>query len=189
MMKKIMAFGIVSLVLLLTACGNSAIEDFSHTDQRGEELSLENLKGTPWLSTFVFTNCTTVCPPMTFNMASIQEELAAQGIDQYKIVAFSVDPAVDDPEVLNDYLKKFNVPDESKWHLLTGYSQDYIAEYAKDNFKSFVKNDPSSDQVVHGTSFYLMDKNGEVANNYDGYGDVPVEEIVEDLKELLDESE
>ena len=46
-----------------------------------------------------------------------------------------------------------------------------------------------SDQVVHGTSFYLMDKNGEVAHNYDGYGDVPVEAIVGDLKELWDESE
>lgn len=188
-MKKIMAFAVISFVLLLAACGNSAIEDFEHTDQRGEQVTLESLKGTPWLSTFVFTNCTTVCPPMTFNMASIQEELAAQRIDEYKIIAFSVDPAIDKPDVLADYLNKFNVPDESKWHLLTGYSQDYIAEYAKDNFQSFVKNDPSSDQVVHGTSFYLMDKNGEVAHNYDGYGDVPVEEIVGDLKELLDESE
>ncbi|XKE96243.1 SCO family protein [Metaplanococcus flavidus] len=188
-MKKIVAITIVSVVLLLTACGNSEIEDFSHIDQRGEEVTLESLKGKPWLSTFVFTNCTTVCPPMTFNMAAIQEELTAQGIDQYKIVAFSVDPAVDKPEVLTKYLEKFNVPDESKWHLLTGYSQDYIAEYAKDNFKSFVKNDPASDQVVHGTSFYLMDKNGEVAHNYDGYADVPVKEIVGDLKELLAESE
>lgn len=186
-MKKIMAFAIVSLLLLLTACGNSAIEDFTHTDQRGEEVTLESLKGTPWLSTFVFTNCTTVCPPMTFNMAAIQEELKAQGLEEYKIIAFSVDPVTDKPAVLADYLEKFNVPDETKWHLLTGYSQDYIAEYAKENFQSFVKNDPSSDQVVHGTSFYLMDKNGEVAHNYDGYGDVPVDEIVGDLKNILDE--
>lgn len=185
-MKKLMGIAVIVLVLFLAACGDSSIEDFSHTDQRGEEISLESLNGTPWLATFVFTNCTTVCPPMTFNMVSIQDELLEQGIGEYKIVAFSVDPGTDKPAVLADYLDKFNVPDESKWHLLTGYSQEYIAEYAKDNFKSFVKNDPSSNQVVHGTSFYLMDKNGEVAHNYDGYGDVPVEEIVEDLKVLID---
>ncbi|RAZ76735.1 SCO family protein [Planococcus halotolerans] len=185
-MKKLMGIAVIALVLFLAACGDSSIEDFSHTDQRGEEITLESLKGTPWLATFVFTNCTTVCPPMTFNMVSIQEALLEQGIEEYKIVAFSVDPGTDKPAVLADYLGKFNVPDESKWHLLTGYSQDYIAEYAKDNFKSFVKNDPSSNQVVHGTSFYLIDKNGEVAHNYDGYSDVPVEEIVEDLKVLID---
>lgn len=186
-MKKQVGLAVIGLVLLLAACGDSAIEDFSHTDQQGEEVSLENLQGMPWLATFVFTNCTTVCPPMTFNMAAIQEELLAQGIKEYKIIAFSVDPATDKPHILADYLAKFNVPDKSKWHLLTGYSQDYIAEYAKENFKTFVKNDPSSNQVVHGTSFYLIDKNGEVAHNYDGYGDVPVEEIVGDLKDLLEE--
>lgn len=183
-MKKFSSFAIIGLLLLLTACGESAVSDFSHTDQRGDEVSLASLKGTPWLATFVFTNCTTVCPPMTFNMVEIQEELAAEGIEDYKIIAFSVDPLTDNPDVLADYLDKFNIQDEKKWHLLTGYDQDYIAEYAKDNFQTFVKNDSSSDQVIHGTSFYLMDKEGKVAHNYDGYGDVPVKEIVEDLKEL-----
>ncbi|WP_422123219.1 SCO family protein [Planococcus sp. X10-3] len=186
-MKKLVLLAVIGLVMLLAACGDSAIEDFSHTDQRGEEVSLEDLKGSPWLATFVFTNCTTVCPPMTFNMVTIQEELEAQGIDDYKIIAFSVDPVTDKPDVLADYLAKFNVPDPSKWHLLTGYSQDDIAAYAKDNFKAFVKDDPASNQVVHGTSFYLVDSNGKVAHNYDGYADVPVEQIAEDMQELLEQ--
>lgn len=186
-MKKIYLSAIIGLTVLLAACGDSAIEEFAHTDQRGEELSLGDLKGSPWLATFVFTNCTTVCPPMTFNMVGIQQELQAQGIEDYKIVAFSVDPVTDKPEVLADYLDKFNVPDPAKWHLLTGYSQDAIAAYAKDNFKAFVKNDPSSDQVVHGTSFYLIDQQGEIVHNYDGYTDVPVKEIAEDMQALLAE--
>ena len=184
-MKKIYLSAIIGLAMFLAACGDSAIEDFAHTDQRGDDLALEDLKGSPWLATFMFTNCTTVCPPMTFNMVEIQEELEAQGIEDYKIVAFSVDPVIDKPEVLADYLAKFNVPDPSKWHLLTGYSQDDIAEYAKDSFKSFVKNDPASDQVVHGTTFYLVDQNGEIVQNYDGYSNVPVKEIAEDMQELL----
>lgn len=186
-MKKLYLMAAIGLALILAACGGSAIDGFSHTDHRGDELSLEDLKGTPWLATFVFTNCETVCPPMTFNMVDIQNEFNAQGIEDYKIVAFSVDPAVDKPEVLADYLDKFNVPDPSKWHLLTGYSQDHIAEYAKDNFKAFVRNDPASNQVIHGTTFYLVDPSGEIAHNYDGFAEVPVDEIVEDMKDLLEQ--
>lgn len=186
-MKRIYLSAIIGLVMFLAACGDSPIEAFSHTDQRGEEVALEDLKGSPWLATFVFTNCTTVCPPMTFNMVEIQQELESQGIEDYKIVAFSVDPVTDKPEVLADYLAKYNVPDPSQWHLLTGYSQDDIAKYAKDNFKAFVKNDPASDQVVHGTTFYLIDQNGEIAHNYDGYIDVPIKEIADDMQDLMEQ--
>lgn len=48
-------------------------------------------------------------------------------------------------------------------------------EYAKDNFKTFIKDDPASDEVIHGTSFYLVDQEGVIVNNYDSYSDVPVE--------------
>ena len=177
---------LLSLVLLLSACGSSAIEDFSYTDHRGEPVSSEDLKGTPWLATFVFTNCETVCPPMTFNLSEIQEEFEAEGLQEYKIVAFSVDPSVDTPETMQEYLAQYSVPDESKWHLLTGYTQPEIAEFAKDNFSSFVRDDPESDQVIHGTSFYLVDQEGVVVNNYDGFADVPVEEIKEDMRGLIE---
>ena len=176
---------LMGVILILSACGNQSIEDFSYTDHRGEQVSLDSLKGKPWLATFVFTNCETVCPPMTFNMAGIQEKLVEEGIEDYKIVAFSVDPKEDTPEKMQEYLGNFSVPDESKWHLLTGYSQEEIADFAVDNFKALVKDDPNSNQVVHGTSFYLMDAERAVANNYDGYTDVPVDEIAGDLNELI----
>lgn len=185
-MRFVSCAALLSLVLLVSACGNSTIEDFSYTDQRGDTVSLEDLEGTPWLATFVFTNCETVCPPMTFNLSSIQEELEAEGLEDYQIVAFSVDPAVDTPETMQAYLSNYTVPDESKWHLLTGYTQLEIAQYAKDNFKSFVRNDPESDQVIHGTSFYLVDQEGVVVNNYDGFDNVPVKDIVNDLRNLLE---
>ncbi len=175
---------LLSALMFLAACGADAVEDFNYTDHRGEQLSTQQLEGTPWLATFVFTNCETVCPPMTFNMADLQKELEANGLSDYKIVAFSVDPKEDTPEKMQEYLSHYPIPDESKWHLLTGYSQDEIAEFATDNFKSLVKNDPNSDQVIHGTSFYLVDQKGEVVGNYDGFEQVPMEEIIEDMQEL-----
>lgn len=176
---------LLGLILILAACGNETIENFSYSDQQGERVSLDTLKGTPWLATFIFTNCGTVCPPMIFNMGQIQEQLAAEGIEDYKIVAFSVDPKTDSPEKLKEYLGNFGVPDESKWHLLTGYSQEEIINFAKDNFKTFVKDDPTSEQIIHGTSFYLMDQEGAIVSNYDGFADVPIDQIQRDLEKLI----
>lgn len=175
------------LLFLLAACGDQSIEEFSHIDQRGEELSLEQLKGTPWLAAFIFTNCTTVCPPMVFNLAEIQDELVADGVEDYRIVAFTVDPQDDTPEKMQAYLDNFPIPDQSKWHLLTGYEQDDIRDWAADNFKMFIKDDPTSDQVIHGTTFYLVDQEGVVTKNYDGYTDVPKDMIRIDLEKLVEQ--
>lgn len=163
------------------------VETFSHESHRGEEVSLESLKGKVWLATFIFTNCETVCPPMTMNMTMVQDELIELGVEDYKIVEFSVDPEVDTPEIMADYVQKFNPPDESKWELLTGYAPSYIEQFARNSFKATVKADPGSDQVIHGTKFYLVDQNGIVVKFYGGYEDVPFEEIATDMEALIEQ--
>ncbi|MFX3674842.1 MAG: SCO family protein [Paenisporosarcina sp.] len=181
--------------IILAGCNSSGfkaetdwqVEPFEHDSHRGEEISLDRLKGTVWLATFIFTNCTTVCAPMTLNMTEIQDELIAQGVEDYKFVAFSVDPEVDTPKVLTDYLSKFNVPDESKWNLLTGYDQGYMSQFARNSFKTVVQDDPNNNQVLHGTSFFLVDQNGVVVKSYTGVEGVPTEEIALDMKALIED--
>lgn len=193
-MKKLLCIITISL-LVLTGCGGSdfkaqtnwEIEEFEFDNQRGEETSLEDLKGTVWLATFIFTNCETICPPMTFNLAEIQGMLKEKGIEDYKIVGFSVDPEVDTPEVLQEYLDMFEVPDQNNWELLTGYSQEYISQFAEQSFKAIVRNNPNNDQVIHGSRFYLIDQNGIAVKNYTGFEDVPKEEIVIDMETLIEE--
>lgn len=191
---KFLTWTILSAIIL-TGCNSNSfkaeteweIDSFEHDSHRGEEVSLENLKGQVWLATFIFTNCETVCPPMTMNMTEVQQELIAQGVEDYQIVAFSVDPEVDTPEVLADYISKYNVPDESKWQLLTGYAQDYMSQFARDSFKVIVQDDPNTNQVTHGTSFYLVNQEGYVVKSYSGVSDVPTEEIVTDMKALIED--
>lgn len=196
LMKLKKAFILVVLsAVILAGCNSNKfkaetdweVEPFSHESQRGEEVSLESLKGTVWLSAFIFTNCDDVCPPMTMNLSMVQDELIELGVEDYKIVEFTVDPEVDTPEVLAEYLAKFNAPDESKWELLTGYAPSYIEQFARNSFKATVKDDPGSDQVIHGVSFYLVDQNGIVVKNYNGYTDVPTEEIATDMQALIEQ--
>jgi protein SCO1/2 len=192
-MKKLIAMLSITL-LILAGCGsggnfeaqtNWKVEDFNYENQRGEAVSLDDLKGTVWLASFIYTNCTTECPLMTFNMSDIQKELVDKGIEDYKIVSFSADPEFDTPEVLQEYIKNFEVADESKWNLLTGYSQEEIKDFAANNFQTAAIKNPNTNEVMHGISFYLVDQNGVVVKNYNGYQDVPTEEIVMDVETLI----
>ncbi len=113
-------------------------------------------------------------------------------MEDYQIVAFSVDPDVDKPEVLADYLSKYNVPDETKWNLLTGYSQKYIEQFAVKSTKIMVKDDPNTDQVIHGNQFFLVDKDGVLVKMYTGYAknieDVPIDTMASDIETYIDEN-
>jgi protein SCO1 len=179
---------------ILAACGNGGfkadidyeVRDFNYTNQNHKKVSLEELKGEVWLADFIFTNCETVCPPMTYNMTKLQEKLKEEGVEDYRIVSFSVDPEVDTPEALKEYIGKYEA-DTSKWDLLTGYSQDEISKFAEKSFKSLVADDPKTDQVIHQTSFYLVNQEGTVVKSYSGYQEVPFDQIALDMEALIEE--
>ncbi|WP_254871072.1 SCO family protein [Bacillus sp. Marseille-Q1617] len=195
-MSKLKTLAVVMTLLgiLLAGCSNSdfqaetnyEIADFTYTNQNNEEVSLKDLEGKVWIADFIFTNCETVCPPMTFNLTKLQEELKKEGVEDYKIVSFSVDPENDKPQVLKEYLSKYQA-DTSKWELLTGYQFDEIKDFAEHSFKTIVAKDPNSDQVIHQTSFFLVNQEGVVVKSYSGNSDVPYDEITADMKTLIEE--
>ncbi|MEK4628385.1 MAG: SCO family protein [Solibacillus sp.] len=197
--KSIALIMLLLMATVLSACSNYQfkpttsyeISDFTMTDHRGDEVTLESLKGEPWLAMFIFTNCTTICSPMTHNMTLIQEQLVEKGIEDYKIVAFSIDPDYDTPERLTEYLARHNAPDESKWHFLTGYDQKFIEQFAANSFKSLVKAIEGDDQVMHANTFFLVDEKGIAVKNYTGYSQtedgVAYDTIAVDLQSLIEE--
>ncbi|MEH7236464.1 SCO family protein [Bacillus sp. JJ1562] len=188
--KKIKFLVVVALILVLTACGsgipnalNYEVSDFSYVDQNGEDFSLKDLEGKVWIADLIFTNCETVCPPMSAHMAKLQGMVKEEGLD-VEFVSFSVDPEVDTPEVLKEYAEGYS-DDLSNWHLLTGYTIDEMTVFAKDSFKTIVAKPEGEDQVIHGIKFYLVDQNGNVLKDYDGVSNTPYEEILADIKTIL----
>lgn len=184
-------FSLLFFSLLLSGCGqeikdplNWEIEDFTFTNHENEQVGLADLKGEVWLADFVFTNCTTVCLPMMSNMTGLQAQLKEEGLD-VKIVSFTADPAFDTPEVLKSYAENYGA-DLSSWHLLTGYSSEAIDQFAIKNFQTIARKPEGQDQAMHGTSFFLIDKNGVVKKLYDGLRP-PVEDIISDAKILAAE--
>ncbi|MGE7184572.1 SCO family protein [Peribacillus sp. NPDC006672] len=180
-----------SILLLLTACGSNGVpdaknwdlEDFSYIDQEGKPFSKSDLKGKVWVADFIFTSCETVCLPMTSNMTKLQQQLKDEGISDVEFVSFSVDPEIDKPDVLKKFGDQFNV-DYSNWHFLTGYGQEEIEQFARDNFNLIVKKPETEDQVIHGTSFFLIDQEGKIMKDYTGLQDIPFDEIIKHIKIL-----
>lgn len=189
--NRLLTLLILLFILLLAGCGKGIedplgwkIEDFNFTNQDNEEMGLADLKGEVWLADFIFTNCTTVCLPMTANMVDLQNQFKEQGLD-VQIVSFSVDPTVDSPEILKSYAENYGA-DFASWNLLTGYSPEKIDAFAMENFKTIARKPANDDQVLHGTSFFLVDKNGVIMKDYNGVNP-PVEEIIADAEILLAE--
>ncbi|WP_240733120.1 SCO family protein [Jeotgalibacillus sp. S-D1] len=177
-------------VLLLAAIGLAAcspfqkqgpvVDNFTFINQHNEEFGLEQLEGKVWIADFIFTNCETICPPMTAKLAAVQKELKAKGLD-IEIVSFSVDPEVDTPERLNDYLAKFT-DDDSNWNLLTGYPQERIETFALDEFETLVNKPSGSDQVLHGVNFYIIDQDGAVVNEFSFTDPELIDKMVEEIE-------
>jgi protein SCO1 len=80
------------------------------------------LKGKTVLINFAFTTCTGVCPPMTANLARVQELLGDRVGKDIIMMTISVDPTVDTPAALKAYAEKFKV--KPGWYFLTGKKED-----------------------------------------------------------------
>ncbi|MGP4075039.1 SCO family protein [Halobacillus sp. K22] len=189
-MKQKIIGGVCMLVLLLAACGSPIETNMSRdvnsleaVNQEGEKVTLpKDYDGTYWIADFIFTSCETVCPPMTGNMARLQQELKEEGME-VPLVSISVDPETDTPQKMKSFAEPYQ-PDFSQWNFLTGYSFQEVKEFSIKSFQSPLKQLENSNQVAHGTSFYLVTPEGEVIKSYNGTEAGSLDQIIEDLQTL-----
>lgn len=122
----VLAFG-----TLLAACGGSPqltgtemggdpAPDFTLTDHRGQTVSLSQLQGKAVALTFIYTHCPDICPLITQHLRQAYEQLPADKQERVALVAITVDPARDTPEVLQTYSERHGLGDNPAWFALTG---------------------------------------------------------------------
>lgn len=191
MKKWHLLIGMTVIVLLLNACNKLPIDtnmsedvaEFSFTTQDNETLSLDDLHGEWWIADFIFTNCETVCLPMTSNLSKLQKELEAQNLS-VQFVSFSVDPDYDTPEVLREYGQQYEANFDT-WSFLTGYDFQTIKELSIKSFRALLKEpEYGDDQVMHDTRFFLVNPEGKVIKGYDGVKSDSIDEILNDISIL-----
>lgn len=71
---------------------------------------------------FIFTTCTTICPPLTANFAKIQKTMLQRGEKNLRLISVSVDPENDTPERLKKYAALFGA--RPGWTFVTGSRAD-----------------------------------------------------------------
>jgi len=135
---------------------------FRLTDQNGQTMTDQDLKGHPFLVFFGYTHCPDVCPTTLFE---ISETLRALGpdADRTRALFITVDPERDTPAVMKDYLSNFDPHLEG----LTG-DPAQIAAVAK-AYRAYYKKVPLDDgsyTMDHMAVVYLMDKDGRFVSTF-----------------------
>jgi|GEM_PF-867184 len=95
-----------------------SVPDTLVTDQHGHQIHFDELTRDRTVAiNFIFTTCTTICPPMGATFGQL-ESLLDQSGDDTALISVSVDPVVDTPERLAAWAARFHAGD--RWTLVTG---------------------------------------------------------------------
>ena len=96
------------------------IPDVPVLDQDGRELKFytDLVKDKTVAINFIFTTCTTVCPPLTATFRKVQQTLDGRADKGVHLISISVDPATDTPARLKGFADKFKAG--PGWTFVTG---------------------------------------------------------------------
>ena len=104
----------------VVALGNMQVPDVVLIDQDGNDVRFYSdlIAGKMVAINFVFTTCTTICPPMGANFAALQRQLGELTGTEVHLISVSVDPVVDTPPRLKAWRDRFNPA--PGWTMVTG---------------------------------------------------------------------
>jgi len=100
------------------------IPDVEVLDQNGNALHFYSdlIKGKTVAINFIFTNCTTICPPLAATFQRLQKEMGEKIGKDVHLISISVDPVTDTPERLKAWGAKFKAG--PGWTFVTGKKQE-----------------------------------------------------------------
>jgi protein SCO1/2 len=156
---------------------------FSLVDQTGKTVTDQDFRGRYMLVFFGFTHCPDICPAELQVMAQSLEALGPKA-DGVVPVFITLDPELDTPEVVGEYVKNFG----PRFVGLTG-SPEAIAEAAKAYkvaFAKFVPEGQDNNQnysIDHSAIAYLMGPDGKYVAHFP-YG-TPAAKMTETLRRYL----
>ncbi len=75
----------------------------------------------PVLLDFIYGTCTTICPILSAGYSNLQRKLGADS-GQIQLVSISIDPEYDTPDVMTEYLARYQA--KPGWDYLTGSRED-----------------------------------------------------------------
>ena len=135
------------------------IPDIELLDQDGRKIHFytDLVKDHAVAINFIFTTCTTICPPLGATFARVQKELGDKVGRDVRFIPISVDPATDTPERLKAWGAKFHAGEG--WTFLTG-NKPQVDELLRALGASSARREDHSPTVLIG------DANGNWTRTY-----------------------
>ena len=155
---------------------------FNLTTQDNQPLAWTDLRGKPVVLTFIFTTCRSACPVLTAKLVDVQRRLPSEQKGILRLVAVSVEPEHDTPEVLRAYANNFGA-DLRVWSFLTG-SPAAIADLAR-RYAVYMKRQ-TDESIDHTFLTSLIDRDGIIRVQYQGT-EFDRDEFLADLRALMRE--
>jgi protein SCO1/2 len=175
---------VMVLCLTAAAAGHSAdpgllalrVPDVPVVTQDGAHLSFyrDLVAGKVVAINFIFTSCTTVCPPLGVKFKAIQRLLGDRSGKDVFLISVSVDPVNDTPARLKDWSAKFGA--RPGWTLVTGRKQD-IDELLRALNSSSASPDAHTTMVLIG--------NAAAGTWTRAYGFAPAGTLVKSIEKAL----
>lgn len=142
----------------------STVSDFVLTNQLHQPVSLGDLRGAPWVANVIFTRCPGPCLSLSKKFADLQSRLPEDS--KARLVTITIDPAYDQPDVLNQYGKKLGA-DPDKWWFLTGETNQLKQLAIRDlkfsaQDKAEEEQESPDDLFIHSTYFMVVDAEGQL---------------------------
>jgi protein SCO1/2 len=83
------------------------VGDWAFTDHRGRPVSAAELRGKPWVASFIYTGCFQVCPATTqFLKSAVKAARDSLGPGRFRVVSIGFNQPFDTPEALASFARK-----------------------------------------------------------------------------------
>ncbi len=155
--------------------------DVNLKNQYGELINLNDINKIK-IVTFLYSNCTDICPSITFKLKEIHKNLENIN-DKYKIIVISVDPENDTEESILKYSKEYKM--EDKWFYLRGDKENLSIIWEKYYISNWIEQNEVKNNISlnHSAPIYIIDENQNMKLLYTE--PIKIDEIINDINLLI----
>ena len=160
-----------------------SISDFEFDSDKDIKISKKTLNNKVHVASFIFTQCTNICPVMINNLKALEKKY--KNSDDFAILSFSVTPWIDSVQKLKSFVKDNEIKMKN-WFFLTGEKSKIYKlarkSYFAEEILGFTKD---STDFLHTEHVLLVDKNFKIRGIYNTTLSLEIKNLSADIDILL----
>ena len=161
------------------------VPQFKFENQDKVSVNNDSYLGKVYAMNFFFSACPVQCPMVTNNLTVVHNEF--KGNDQVMLVSVTLDPESDTPKRLKKYAVEGYGIDTKYWDFLRA-GENYTFSFMNNSFfQPGAKDEKEQGGIGHSANVVLVDQEGRFRSWYDGREPDELEQLVTDIKTLLNE--